>query len=125
MKLNKYHSLWANYDIALNHIFFTSGFRNYFTQKYSLCPSGLTIGSCSNDDDTEISSFAVSVKKYGYESLSNNGFEYSDLSDYEINYFYDDKLTREQEEYMVEYIKQVDTELYEEVKSKIRYRKNN
>ena len=104
MELNTCHSLWANYDIALNHIFFTSGFRNYFTQKYSLCPSGLTIGSCSNDDDTEITSFAVSVKKYGYESLSNNGFEYSDLSDYEINYFYDDKLTREQEEYMVEYV---------------------
>ena len=123
MEINKFHSLWGNYDIALNHIFFTTKFRTYFSQKFSLCPSGLTIGSCTNDDDTEITSFSVSVKKYGYESLSNNGFEYSDLGDYEINHYYDKQITREQEEYMVDYIKQVDPELYEIVKSKIRYRK--
>lgn len=123
MKIYRSHSLWANYDIALNHIYYTSDFRNYYTQKFGLCPSGLTIGSCSNDDDSEIKSFAVSVKKYGYESLSNNGFEYSDLSDYEINYFYDDKLTREHEDYVVEYLKNIDIDLYNEVKEKIKYRK--
>ena len=123
MKKYSSHSLWANYDIALNHIYFTNGFRNYYTQKFGLCPSGLTIGSCSNDDDSEIKSFAVSVKKYGYESLSNNGFEYSDLSDYEINYFYDDKLTREHEDYVVDYLKNIDIDLYNEVNEKMNYRK--
>lgn len=123
MILNSFHSLWANYDIALNHIFYNDKFRFAYTAKFRFCPNGLTIGACSNDDDTEITSFAVCVKKYGYESLSNNGFEYSDLSDYEIDYYNDDKLTREHEDFCVEYIKQVDIELYEEVKAKIKYGK--
>lgn len=121
MEFNSFHTLEANYDIALNHIFYTSGFRNYYSEKFNLCPSGLTISSCANDENTEIKSFAVCVKRYGYESLSNNGFEYSDLSDYTIDYYNDDKLTKEQKEYVVEYIKQVDPELYEIVKSKIVY----
>lgn len=119
MKFYDCHKLYANYDIALNHIFFKSAFRDYFTKKFNYCPSGLTIGC--NATDTEIKSFYVECKKYGYESLSNNGFEYSDLSDYSINTYYQDKLTREMKEYCVEYLAMVDTELYEIVKKYIVY----
>lgn len=61
-------------------------------------------------------SFCVCVKRYGYESLSNNGFEYSDMGDYEIDFAAEERLTPEMEEFCVEYIKQVDAELYETVK---------
>ena len=71
---------------------------------------------CTNDEDTAPTSFCVCVKRYGYESLSNNGFEYSDMMDYEIDFAAEERLTPEMEEFCVEYIKQVDAELYETVK---------
>lgn len=119
MKFYSCHKLNANYDIALNHIFFKSAFKDYFTAKYKICPSGLTIGC--HADENEIKSFSVLIKKYGYESLSNNGFEYSDLSDYTINTYYQDKLTQEMREYCVEYLATIDPELYETVKKYIKY----
>ncbi|MEE1289031.1 MAG: hypothetical protein UHK44_10615 [Bacteroidaceae bacterium] len=48
--------------------------------------------------------------------MSNNGFEYSDMMDYEIDFAAEERLTPEMEEFCVEYIKQVDAELYETVK---------
>ena len=113
MKFYSEHSLRANYDIALNRIFLTSKFRTVFSQKFMLCPSGLTMGA--NVEGDVPTSFYVAVKKYGYESLSNNGFEYSDLGDYESNYDAEERLTPEMKEFCVEYIKTVDEELYETV----------
>ena len=114
MKFYSEHSLRANYDIALNRIFFTSKFRTAFSQKFMLCPSGLTMGA--NVEGDAPTSFYVAVKKYGYESLSNNGFEFSDLSDYVSNYYAEEKLTPEMKDFCVEYIKVVDEGLYETVK---------
>ena len=104
------------HDIALNRIFYTGRFRDAFTARFRLCPRGLTMSCCTNDEDTAPTSFCVCVKRYGYESLSNNGFEYSDMGDYEIDFAAEERLTPEMEEFCVEYIKQVDAELYETVK---------
>ena len=124
MKYYSCHPLSSNYDIALNRIFYTGRFRDAFTAKFRLCPRGLTMSCCTNDEDTAPTSFCVCIKRYGYESLSNNGFEYSDMMDYEIDFAAEEKLTLEMEEFCVEYIKQVDAELYETVKKlwKKRYR---
>lgn len=116
MKYYSYHTLSGNYDIALNRIFYTGRFRDAFTARFRLCPRGLTMSCCTNDEDTAPTSFCVCVKRYGYESLSNNGFEYSDMMDYEIDFAAEERLTPEMEEFCVEYIKQVDAELYETVK---------
>ena len=116
MKYYSCHTLSSNYDIALNRIFYTGRFRDAFTAKFRLCPRGLTMACCTNDYDTAPTSFCVCVKRYGYESLSNNGFEYSDMMDYEIDFAAEERLTPEMEEFCVEYIKQVDAELYETVK---------
>ena len=116
MKFYSCHSLSSNYDIALNHIFYSDKFRFAYTAKFRFCPSGLTMECCTDEEDKTPVQFAVYVKKYGYESLSNNGFEYSDMMDYEIDYYNDNKLTEEQKEFCVEYIKEVDPELYETVK---------
>ena len=124
MKYYSCHTLSSNYDIALNRIFYTGRFRDAFTARFRLCPCGLTMSCCTNDEDTAPTSFCVCVKRYGYESLSNNGFEYSDMMEYEIDFAAEEKLTPEMEEFCVEYIKQVDAELYETVKKlwKKRYR---
>lgn len=116
MKYYSCHTLYSNYDIALNRIFYTGKFRDAFTAKFRLCPRGLTMSCCTNAEDTAPKSFRVCVKRYGYESLSNNGFEYSDLGDYEIDLNAEERLTPEMEAFCVEYIKQVDAELYETVK---------
>lgn len=109
------HSLSDNYDIAFNKIFMKGfKFKNKFTEKFKLCPNGLTM-DCSTDGD-EIKEFYVTVKKYGYESWSNNGTEYTDLSDYETDFDAVEKLTPEMKEFCVEYIKTVDEELYDTVK---------
>ena len=116
MKYYSCHTLSSNYDIALNRIFYTGRFRDAFTARFRLCPRGLTMSCCTNDEDTAPTSFGVCVKRYGSESLSNNGFEYSDMGDYEIDFAAEERLTPEMEEFCVEYIKQVDAELYETVK---------
>ena len=109
------HSLSDNYAIAFNKIFMKGfKFKNKFSEKFKLCPNGLTM-SCNTDGD-EIKGFYVTVKKYGYESMSNNGTEYTDLSDYETNFGAEEKLTPEMKEFCVEYLKTVDEELYDTVK---------
>ena len=45
------HSLSDNYDIAFNKIFMKGfKFKNKFTEKFKLCPNGLTM-DCSTDGD--------------------------------------------------------------------------
>ena len=114
----KEHPLKENYDIALNRIFFKSKFKDAYTAKFLICPRGLTIGAYAQDG--ELKEFYVTVKRYGYDSLSNNGFEFSDLSDYETDHYSCEKLTPEMKLFCVEYIKEVDEELYETVKRLIK-----
>ena len=64
------------------------------------------------------------MKYYSCHTLSSNyepsakafRFEYSDMGNYEIDFAAEERLTPEMEEFCVEYIKQVDAELYETVK---------
>ena len=114
MKYYNEHPLNENYEIALNRIFFTFKFKDAYTAKFRLCPRGLTIGAYA--EDGELKEFYVTVKRYGYDSLSNNGFEFSDMSDYETDHRACEKLTPEMKQFCVEYIKDVDEELYETVK---------
>lgn len=114
MKFYSQHTLSNNYDIALNAIFRKSDFKMAFTEKFIICPSGLTMGCYAEGD--EIKQFFVTVKKYGYESLSNNGTVFTDLSDYTTNDYWDERLTDEMKDFCVEYLKDVDFELYETVK---------
>ena len=61
------------------------------------------------------------MERYGYNSLPNNGFEFSDQSDYETDHYSCEKLTTEMKMFCVEYIiREVDEELYETVKSLIK-----
>lgn len=119
MKFFSEHTKSQNYAIALNKIFYTQKFRDYYTSLFGMCPSGLTMDA--EFKNNELNNFYVSIKQYGCESKSNNGTAFTDLSDYEVNDDALNKLTDKHTRACVEYIKNVDPELYDTVTQYIKY----
>lgn len=68
-----------NFEVTLNKICKTQKFKDYITERHGICPADLTV-SCWKENNKLM--FTPEIKHYGYESFSNNGTAYTDLSDY-------------------------------------------
>lgn len=70
----------ANYEVNLNRICNGSTFKQFIASRHGICPRGLTVSCYENENNVLV--FLPEIKYYGYDSLSNNGTEYTDLGDY-------------------------------------------
>lgn len=68
--------------LKVNRICFGDKFRKAFTERFGLCPSGLTYHI---NERNGILEFILTIKQYGYEHSFNNGVsEFTDAYDYNI-----------------------------------------
>ena len=102
-------STTANYEVNLNKICNSFDFKRFISSKFGICPNGLTI-SCFENDNGSLT-FMPEIKYYGYDSSSNNGTPYSDLSDYSSGPAVESEMGKA----MLEYLKENETDIYNEI----------
>lgn len=110
MKILDDRSETANYEVNLNKICKTQKFKDYISHVHGICPADLTISCWKNDGKLK---FAPEIKHYGYESLSNNGTAYSDLSDYVLG----DEVEENMSKTILEFFKTNEPEIYNVMKT--------
>ena len=98
-------------NLKINKICFGEDFKRYFTDKFKVCPNGLTVDFYEDPTKENRFIFTPCIKKYGYEHASNNGIsEFTDASDFEYG---DYNLTGEMRAYVLNYFN--NTELIDKI----------
>lgn len=91
----------------INKICFGEKFRKAFTEKFKICPSGLTYHVREFNNAIEL---IPMIKKYGYEHSCNDGVsEFTDVWDFDIG---DGEITSEQSDFMYQYFKENEKEFF-------------
>lgn len=100
--------LKIKFDKAFDKLFFSKNFRAEMTKKFGMCPTGMTIDTCYNNDDSEIY-FKLVSKNYGYEYSGEMV-----VGDYTLNKFI---FTQEMADFAISYIRNNAPDLFDEIKT--------
>ena len=106
-------SITENYEANLNRICNSFEFKRFISSRFGICPNGLTI-SCFENSIGSLT-FMPEIKYYGYDSSSNNGTAYTDLSDYSSGPI----VEKDMGNVMLEYFKENEIELYNEIMTNV------
>ena len=99
--------LKRKYDAAFDKLFLQQDFKFYATSKLKRCPNGLNLNTDFDEETGEMIVVAC-CKIYGYE--------YSSTDHVCGDYYYGDKATEEMARVCLDYLKEKNPALYEEIK---------
>jgi len=96
------------YDTAFDKLFFTSDFKFSWVHEFKFCPEGTTFDTCF-EEDSDVPYFVLVSKRYGYDFSSFDRV----VGDYELRNY---DFTEEMIDFALNYLKEKNPQLYEEVK---------
>ena len=99
--------LKVKYDTAFDKLFLKQDFKFYATSELKRCPNGLNLNTEFNDETGEMQ-IVSRCKIYGYN--------YSATDHVTGDYYWGDKTTSEMAHVLINYLKEKNPALYEEIK---------